>query len=180
MPLQIFWQKVYRNVLVVVRYQMYHFCPNLWIRLVVMATERLNVRKIVKNNLLRSHKGNKAETLLKWLYHWPLQNVDLLPLLLQFKVFHWLILGKVKIGLYCFVTADIFTNILQKCPLNSPLPNISFLSNSLNLIGCHGNQKVKFEKKNSKIISSEVIRRIKLKFCKNVHSFSLYNNDAFL
>ena len=50
-------------------------------------------------------------------------------------------MGKVKIGLYCYLTADILTKVLQKCSLSSPLANISFLSNPLNLISCHGNQK---------------------------------------
>ena len=36
--------------------------------------------------------------------------------------------GKVKIILYCYLTADILTRVLQKCPLNSSLPNILFLS----------------------------------------------------
>ena len=55
-------------------------------------------------------------------------------------------LGNVKIGLYCYVTADILTTVLQKCFLRRPLSNISFLSKLLNLIGCHGHRKVKYEK----------------------------------
>ena len=51
---------------------------------------------------------------------------------------------------------------LQKCSLGSLVPNISFLSKPLNLIGCHGNRKAKFEKTYSKIFSSEAIRGIKL------------------
>ena len=42
---QIFWQKFYRNFPWVVLYQPYEFCPNLWILLVVMATEMPNLRK---------------------------------------------------------------------------------------------------------------------------------------
>ena len=53
---------------------------------------------------------------------------------------------KVKIGLYCYVTANILTIILQKCFLSSPLPNISFLAKHLTLFGCHSNQNAKFEK----------------------------------
>ena len=33
-------------------------------------------------------------------------------------------MGKVKIGLYCYLIADILTKVLQSCSLNSPLPNI--------------------------------------------------------
>ena len=43
--------------------------------------------------------------------------------------------------LYCYLTVDILTKVLQKCSLSSRLPNVSFLSNPLNLIGCHGNRK---------------------------------------
>ena len=53
-----------------------------------------------------------------------------------------------KIGIYCYLTADIVPKVLEKCSLNSPLPNISsFLSKPLNLIGCHRNRKVNFENK---------------------------------
>ena len=78
-----------------------------------------------------------------------------------------------------YVTADILTNVLQKCFLSSPLPNISFLSKPLNLIGCHGNWKAKIAKKYYKIISLEAIRGIKLKLCRNVHNISLYKNGIF-
>ena len=39
-----------------------------------------------------------------------------------------------EVGLYCYLNADILTKVLQKCSLSSPLPNISFLFNPLNLI----------------------------------------------
>ena len=48
MSLQILWQTFYRNIPWVVPYQTYRFCPNLWIWLVIMATKRLNFRKIFK------------------------------------------------------------------------------------------------------------------------------------
>ena len=56
----------------------------------------------------------------------------------------YLIMGKVKVGLYFYLTADILTKVLQKCALSSPLPNILILSKLLNLIGCHGNRHAKF------------------------------------
>ena len=34
------------------------------------------------------------------------------------------IMGKVKIGFYFYLTADILTKVFQKCSLSSPLPNI--------------------------------------------------------
>ena len=56
------------------------------------------------------------------------------------------------------------------------LPNISFLSKPLNLIGCHGNWKANL-RKYSKIIS-ESIRGLKLKLCRN--NISLYKSGVFL
>ena len=52
-------------------------------------------------------------------------------------------------------------------------------SNSLNLIGCHGNIKGKFSKKYSKIFSSEAVMGMKLKLCIHVHDISLYINYVF-
>ena len=52
-----------------------------------------------------------------------------------------------KNGIYCYLTGGILTKVLQKYSLSSTLPNISFLSKPLNLIGCHSDRKAKFEKK---------------------------------
>ena len=87
---------------------------------------------------------------------------------------------KVKIEIYCYLIADTSTKVLQKCSLSSPLPNIWILSKLLNLIGCHGNQKDKFAKKYSKIISPKAIRGMKLKLHRNVHNISLYKMCDFL
>ena len=54
------------------------------------------------------------------------------------------------------------------------------LSKSLNLIGCHGNIKGKFSKKYSKIFSSEAVRGMKLKLCRNVCVIILYTNHVFI
>ena len=54
---------------------------------------------------------------------------------------------KIKIGIYIYLIADFFlTDVLQKCLLSGPLPNIQFLSKPLNLtllkcFGCYGNLK---------------------------------------
>ena len=94
--------------------------------------------------------------------------------------FHWLIMGKVKIGIYCYLTVDILTKVLQKCSLSSPLWSMWILSKLPNLIGCHGNQKDKFAIKYSKIFSSEATMGMNLKLCRNVHNNSLYKNCVFL
>ena len=61
-------------------------------------------------------------------------------------------MGKVEIGIYFCVTADILTNVLLECFWSSPLPTIWILSKSLILIGCHGNRKAKFKKKKNQKI----------------------------
>ena len=86
--------------------------------------------------------------------------------------FYWLVMGNVKVVLYCCLIANILTKVLQRCSLSSLLPNIWILSKPLNLISCHGNQKDKFAKKYSKIISSEAVRGMKLKLCRNIHNIN--------
>ena len=54
---------------------------------------------------------------------------------------------KMKIGIYCYLIADILTQNLQNCSLSSSLLNLSLLFKPLNLIGCHGNRKAEFENK---------------------------------
>ena len=90
-------------------------------------------------------------------------------------------MGKVKVGLYFYLTADILTKVLQKYSLNSPVPDIWILSKPLNLIGSYGNRKAKFANKFSKIISSEAIRWMKLKLYRNVHNINLaFTKVAFI
>ena len=63
--------------------------------------------------------------------------------------YHWVRIGIVEIGIYCYLTADILTKVLQKCTLSSLLSiiiTIWILSKPLNLIGFHGNRNVKFPK----------------------------------
>ena len=138
--------------------------------LVAMATERLNYQKyskIISSEVIRGMKLKFCRNV---------HNIRIYKNLFLIAVTHvlsllWHLLKvsidlqweKVKVGLYCYLIADILTKVLQKCSLNSPLPNIWILSKPLKLIGCHDNRKYKFSKKYSKIISSEVIRGIKLK-----------------
>ena len=53
-------------------------------------------------------------------------------------------MGKVEIGIYFCVTADILTKVLLKFVLSNPLPTIWILPKSLILIGGHGNRKAFF------------------------------------
>ena len=94
--------------------------------------------------------------------------------------YHWLIMEKVEIGIYCYFTVDILTKNLRKCFLSSTLWSIWILSKLLNLIGCPGNRKDKFAEKYSKIFSSEAIRGMNLTLCRNAHNISLYKKCVSL
>ena len=63
-------------------------------------------------------------------------------------------MGKVEIGVYFWVTADILTNVLLKIFWSSPLPTIWILSKSLILIGGHGNRKAKFSREKKQNIQN--------------------------
>ena len=156
---------------------------------IFVATERLYLWKnIKKNHLLRSHKGgwswNFAEMLIalasKNYVFYCRCSCAFLTTCMTTLSFHWLVMGSVKVGLYCFLIADILTKVLQRCSLRSPLSNIWILSKPLNLIGCHDNRKDKFAKIYSKSISSEAIMRMKLKLCRHVCNISLYKNCVFI
>ena len=73
--LQVFWQKFYRNIPCVVLYKTYHFCPNLWIWLVAMATKILHLwkkyYKIFSSEAIRRIKLKLCRNVLTI---WPVQN----------------------------------------------------------------------------------------------------------
>ena len=70
-------------------------------------------------NLLRSHKGDEAETLHKCLYYYPLHNWCFYCccacglVAMATLSFHRFIIGKVKVGLYFCRTLGILTITLQ-------------------------------------------------------------------
>ena len=76
-------------------------------------------KKIFKNLLLRSHKWDEAETLhYKCLCYYALHKLCFLLLLRMWfrcysESFHRLIMGKVKVGLYFYLTLGILTKALQ-------------------------------------------------------------------
>ena len=86
--------------------------------------------------------------------------------------------GTMKIGIYCYVTVDILTNVLQTCYLSSPLPNVSFLYKPPDLMAT---KRLTLRRKYSifKIISPEAIRGIKLKLYRNVYKISLYKETSY-
>ena len=98
---------------------------------------------------------------------------------------HVLIMGKVEIGIYFCVTANILTKVLLKCFWSTPLSTIWILSKSLILTGGYGNRKAKFSRKkttteHSKIFFSEAIWGMKLKLWINVYDISLYIKCVFI
>ena len=109
----------YRNVPWVDLYRTYHFCPDLWIWLVAMATERLNLRKQYSESI--SSEAIKGINL-KFCRH--VHNISLHKsycgcscnfVAMATLIFHWLVI------------ADILTKVLQKCFWFRSLPNVSFL-----------------------------------------------------
>ena len=83
--LQIFRQKFYRNVSWVVLHQTYHFCPNLWIWSVALATERQNLRQNIQKSSPQKPEGgqnwNSAEMFVALA---STKMMFLLPLLMHF------------------------------------------------------------------------------------------------
>ena len=141
--LQIFWQKFYRNVLGVVLYQPYEFCPNRWFWLVAMATERLNFQnKYSKIFFSEAIRGMKLKLCI---------NIYDISLLINYvfycccscvlvamatKSFHWFKMGKVKVFLSDYRYFDkSFTVISLSIWIKSKL---------LNLISCHSKWKAIF------------------------------------
>ena len=116
--LQIFWQKFYRNVPWIVLYQSYKFCPNRWIWLVAMATKMLNLWTNIK-------KSSPQKPLGGWSWNFADMFITLAFTTIMFFYchcscafvpmatysFHRLIMGKVKVGLYFYLTADILTKV---------------------------------------------------------------------
>ena len=95
--------------------------------------------------------------------------------LYQFLIIAYLftLIGKVKISIYCYLLADILTELYRNVPWFVFCQIYSFCS--LNKSCCHGNRKDKFPTKYSNINFSEAVRRIKLKLCRHSYSISLYN-----
>ena len=57
-------------------------------------------------------------------------------------------MGKMKSSIYCYLIADILTEVLQKYFSFRSLQHVSFYSKHRSLIGRHGNRKVNFMGKN--------------------------------
>ena len=86
-----------------------------------MATERLNFRKNIQKSSSQKPYGMKLKLCINvhdislYIIFFFIVVTHVLSLLLQLKSFHILIMGKVEIGIYFCVTADILTKLLLKC-----------------------------------------------------------------
>ena len=117
---QIFWPKFYRDVSGVVLYKPYEFCPNCWFWLVAMATEMLNFRKkyskIFFSEVIRGMKLKlciNVCVIMLYINCVFIAVVHVVSLLWQLLSFHRFIMGKVKVGLYFYLTLGILTKALQ-------------------------------------------------------------------
>ena len=95
--------------------------------------------------------------------------------------FHWLIMGKVEIGNFCWlaifaISLQIFRFFLQKCFFVVLYDSYEFCPNR-RIYWLPW--RVNFRKKYSNIFSSEAVREMKLKLCIHVHDISLYINSVF-
>ena len=150
--LQMFWKKFYRNVSWVVLYQPYEFCPNRWFWLVAMAMERLYFQnKYSKIFFSEAIRGMKLKLCIN-VHDISLYINSIFIVVANGLSLLWqLTMGKVEIGIYFCVTADILTKVLLKCFWGSPLPTIWILPKSLILIGGHGSRKAKFSRETKNI-----------------------------
>ena len=80
-------------------------------------------------------------------------------------------MGKMDIGIYFCVTADILTKVLLKCSLSTPLSTICILSKSLILIGCHATKRLNFSKK---LFKNFLLRSHKGDEAETLHKFLRY------
>ena len=101
-----------------VRHEPYHFRPNLSVCLVAMATKMLNLHKNIKKNnsseVIREIKLKLCRIFfiilasIKLLFYCHCLSTLVAVATLNF---HRLIMGKMKIGIYCNFSADILTEV---------------------------------------------------------------------
>ena len=167
--LKIFWQKFYRNVSVLVLYHRYEFCLKWLIMIGCHGNRKAKFsKKKSKNFFSAAIRGMKLKLC---------KNSHNISLYINYifycrcpcafvamaTSFHRLIMGKVEIGIYFCVTADILIKGLLKCFWSRPLPTIYIyiLPKSLILTGGHGNRKAKFFEKKKKKKKKKRQKKIK-------------------
>ena len=82
-----------------------------------------------------------------------------------------------KIGIHCYLTADILTKVLQKCVFSGPIQNIPFCCYHLISLVTMATKRQTLQKK---INSSEAVWGIKLKPCRIVSNNSLCKKESFI
>ena len=139
--LQIFWQKFHRNVPWAVLYQPYEFCPNRWIWEKYSTIFSEAIRGMKLKLCINVHK---ISLYINYVFYCRCSCAFIATVTYSFRR---LIMGKVKVGLYFYLIADILTKVFLNCSLSGPLQDIWILSKPLYVIGCHGNRNAKFAKK---------------------------------
>ena len=97
-------------------FKIYNVCLSPPISLVVMATKMLNLRKIFKNQLLRSNKGDKAETFAEMLISIASLNVAIVYVLSLL----WTYNGKHENFINCSLISGVLTELFKTSLLSSP------------------------------------------------------------
>ena len=95
---------------------------------------------------------------------------------------HWLIMGKVEIGIYCCllcVWVILFVFFYRNVPWIGFYELYEFCPNRWIWLVAMATGTLNFRNKYSKIFTSEAIRGMKLKICIHVHDISLYMNYVF-
>ena len=90
---------------------------------------------------------------------------------------HWLLMGKMKIGIYCCLIADILTKVLQKWSFSGLLQSIPFFCNLLIWLVTVVTKRQNLRKDIKKSTPQKLFGGLeKLKLCRIVSSNSLYKN----
>ena len=96
---------------------------------------------------------------------------------------HWRIMGKVEIGIYCYLTVDILTKFYRNVPWVVLFEAYEFCPNCWIWLVTMATERLNLRKNIKKIVCSEAIRGTKLKLCRtygiDVKPSNSASKDAF-
>ena len=126
--LQIFWQKFYRNVSWVVLYQPYEFCPNGWILIGCHGNRNAKFAKnIQKSAPQKPWSWNFIEMFITLAATKTIFFIAVAHVLFRRYSFHRLMMGKVEVGLYFYLTADILKTFFRNVPWEVLYQHMNFV-----------------------------------------------------
>ena len=88
--------------------------------------------------------------------------------------FHWLTMGKVKIGIYCYLIADIWQKCYRNCCWVVLHQTKYIILVQTTWLVAIATKRLNLWKKYSKINSSEAVRGTKLKLCNSLTNIVFY------